>query len=90
MKPFRERVSEAMEGMNFIERAREAGYEIQVERLRASHGLASKLFLEGLQEGFVLGAEWGMRQAVEELRLRADGIDAPGWADWLLEKAGME
>jgi len=69
--------------VNFTERAREEAVNQHGNTTHAS--------------AFADGAEWGYRQAVEELR----STDAPtemhrpypynhGWADWLLEKAGME
>lgn len=65
--------------MNFKERAREEAVAYGSET--------------GQYSAFLDGAEWGMRQAVEALRRsrRPETYYESGeWADWLLEKAGME
>ena len=85
--------------MNLKERAREEAVKFGTCKpgctCKGKHLNADK------KQGFEKGAEWGYRQAVEELRSdRADEyfLDVEGrssltneeWADWLLEKAGME
>lgn len=65
------------------------------ERAREEAGIYA--VVSGQYYAFVDGAEWGMRQAIEALRTDAiktkmyladTGPDQ--WADWLLEKVGMD
>lgn len=81
--------------MNFKERAREEGNAFtSVSRIKEPV-LVNVVSDALLSRAFQTGAEWGMRQAVEQLRKKpyegswTEVKEARQMADWLLEKAGM-
>lgn len=82
--------------MNLKERAREEAKKHFDYLEEHEHHSA---YCNGVSDGFIEGAEWGYRQAVEQLRSKeyknwlwdiSESEEDETVADWLLEKAGLK